>query len=153
MYTKLSTILASAIAVSAAPHAQVPRGDALQPWQITTLYTHTPSGRPGNDPHSTLNFTIHDPNVIPAGQTPTGQAIFPATSANCSLQYLKSADVPWGVEQPCTTDENTRDYSTWTFTINKPEEGTASASGNFDLSIKVCSRKSSQFVVRNINRR
>jgi hypothetical protein len=137
MYTKSFVALIAATAVSAAPAIKVARDD-LQPWQITKLSTHEPSGRPGNDPHSTLNFSISDPNTVPAGQSPTGQAVFPPTTAACSLQYLTAADVPWGVEQPCTTDDNTKTYSTWTFTITKPAEGTASATENFDLSVKVC---------------
>ncbi|KAF9728773.1 hypothetical protein PMIN06_006152 [Paraphaeosphaeria minitans] len=133
MYSKSFVALIAATAVSAAPAMKVARGD-LQPWQITQLYTHTPSGRPGNDPHSTLNITIADPNTIPAGPSPTGQAVFPPTSANCSLQYLTNDDVPWGVEQPCTTDDNTKAYSTWSFTINKPADGgSAYASEKFDL--------------------
>ncbi|KAK7183896.1 hypothetical protein PSPO01_09918 [Paraphaeosphaeria sporulosa] len=135
MYFKSFVALIAASAVSAAPAIKLARN--VQPWQITRLYTHTPSGRPGNDPHSTLNITITDPNTIPAGQSPTGQAVFPPTSANCSLQYLTNEDVPWGVEQSCTTDDNTKAYSTWIFTINKPAEGAAYASENFDLSFKL----------------
>lgn len=134
MNTKSFLALLVATTISAAPTLMVTRDDDLQPWQITRLNTHTPSGRPGNDPHSTLNVTIQDPNVIPAGQTPTGEAVFPASNATCSLQYLTSADVPWGVEQPCTS---TSTYSTWTFTLNKPEDGDANAAENFDLAFKV----------------
>ncbi|KAF1966520.1 hypothetical protein BU23DRAFT_560101 [Bimuria novae-zelandiae CBS 107.79] len=137
MYTKSFIAVLAATAVSAAPVVNVVREDNLQPWQIMQLLTHTPSGRPGNNLHSTLNITIHDPNVIPAAQSPTDQAVFPATTATCSLQYLTSADVPWGVQQPCTMDDNTKAYSTWVFTINKPAEGTPDASTNFDLSFKL----------------
>ncbi|KAL5374568.1 hypothetical protein DPSP01_011847 [Paraphaeosphaeria sporulosa] len=114
MYFKSFVALIAASAVSAAPAIKLARN--VQPWQITRLYTHTPSGRPGNDPHSTLNITITDPNTIP---------------------YLTNEDVPWGVEQSCTTDDNTKAYSTWIFTINKPAEGAAYASENFDLSFKL----------------
>ncbi|KAL1610102.1 hypothetical protein SLS60_001767 [Paraconiothyrium brasiliense] len=134
MLTKAIVALFAAAAVSAAPANKAARDD-LQPWQITRLYTHTPSGNPGNDPHSILNFTISDPNTIPAGQTPTGQVVFPPTTAICSLQYLTSASAPWGVEQPCTTDNSTNAYSTWTFTLNYPNGGEAST--NFDLVFKL----------------
>ncbi|KAF2439499.1 hypothetical protein P171DRAFT_436146 [Karstenula rhodostoma CBS 690.94] len=136
MYTKSFVALIAATAVSAAPAIKVTRDD-LQPWQITLLHTHSPSGRPGNDPHSTINVTIADPNTIPAGQSPTGQAVFAPTSAKCSLQFLTSDDVPWGVEQPCTTDNSTKASSTWTFTINKPAEDKYYPTENFDLSFKL----------------
>lgn len=131
MYTKSFIALIAATAVSAAPVANG-TSDALQPWQITILNTHQPSGRPGNDPHSTINVTIGDPNTITSGQ-----AVFPPTSAKCSLQFLTSADVPWGVEQPCTTDDDSKAYSTWTFTINKPAEEKWFPTENFDLAFKV----------------
>jgi hypothetical protein len=136
MCTKSFIALIAATAVFAAPTTKLARDD-LQPWQITRLYTHSPSGRPGNNPYSTLNFTISDPNTVTAGQSPTGQAVFPPTTAACSLQFLTSADVPWGVAQPCTTDDNTKAYSTWTFTVTKPAGGSPYATENFDLSIKV----------------
>ncbi|KAJ4299094.1 hypothetical protein N0V90_004338 [Kalmusia sp. IMI 367209] len=137
MFTKAFIVLIAVAAVSAAPTAKAARDD-LQPWKITQLFTHSPSGRPGNDPHSTLNVTIQDPNAIPATQSLTGQAVFPPTSARCTAQWLSSEGVPWGVEQPCTTDENTTDYSTWTFTVNKPDgEADPSATENFNLEFKL----------------
>lgn len=122
MYAKSFIALIAASAVSAAPAFHIARDD-LRPWQITYLNTHSPSGRPGNDPHSTLNFTIADPN------TPT--------SASCSLQYLTASDVPFGIEQPCTTHDSTKDQSTWTFKIIKSEGASPYVTENFSLTIQV----------------
>jgi hypothetical protein len=98
-----------------------------------SLTTHSPSGRPGNDPHSFLNATISDPNTIPAGQAPTGTAVFPPSTAQCNIQWL-SGETPWGVEQPCTSSTT---YSTWTVTLTEPTEGVGSGTSNFGLQFKL----------------
>jgi hypothetical protein len=84
------------------------------------LRTHSPSGRPGNDLHLYLNTTIQEPNTIPAGQSPTGTAVFPPSSANCSAQWLNSNDVPWDMSLPCSSSSQ---FSTWTMTMKKPQGG------------------------------
>ncbi|KAF2787451.1 hypothetical protein K505DRAFT_421767 [Melanomma pulvis-pyrius CBS 109.77] len=124
MFSKAIIAILAASAVSAAPAA------VLQPWEITTLYTHSPSGRPGNDPHSTLNATINDPNTLPITQTPTGTAVFPPSTANCSAQWLTEADVPWNVAQPCTAI----DYGTWTMTM-VPGSGDAGTGATTDFGL------------------
>ena len=97
-----------------------------------SLSTFSPSGRPGSSPYSTLNVTISDPNTVPAGQTPTGTAVFPPSTGTCGVAFT-GASVPWGVEQPCTSDS---EYTTWTVTLNEPASGTASGTTNFVLSFK-----------------
>ncbi|PSN75261.1 hypothetical protein BS50DRAFT_567961 [Corynespora cassiicola Philippines] len=121
----LTTILASAFAAPAANSRQA----GLEPWQVTSLSTHSPSGRPGNNPHSTLNVTIHDPNTIAVTQTPTGTAVFPPSTANCSAQWLTAEDVPWGVEQPCSEI----DHGYWTFKMTGGESGTTDFGLEFKL--------------------
>lgn len=137
MFAQSFITLIAASAAFAAPTTKLARDD-LKPWQITSFITHEPSGRPGNDPHSYLRFSIEDPNTITAAQTPTGQAVFPPTSAECSLQWLTNDDVAWGVEQPCVTEGNTTNYSTWTFTINKTGDEQSDAATDFNLAFKVC---------------
>lgn len=119
MYINSFVALLAATAVSAAPTANVARDDGN--WEITHLYTHTPSGRPGNSPYSTVNTSIQDT---------TGSSI-----GNCYLQYIDQ-DAPWGVEQPCTTEGSN---STWAFTVNYPPAGSGNvdASTNFNLTFKV----------------
>ncbi|KAF2463800.1 cell death in tomato 1 [Lindgomyces ingoldianus] len=123
-------VLIAATTVSAAPTIKIARDD-LQPWELQRLYTHSPSGRPGNDPHSTLNVTIHDPNTIYVADTPTGAAEFPPSTANCSAQWLTQDDVPWGIEQPCTDI----DYGYWTMTM--VEGSGEGATEDFGLEFKL----------------
>ncbi|KAF2193901.1 cell death in tomato 1 [Zopfia rhizophila CBS 207.26] len=119
-------------AVAAAPTAPVERQEQeLQPWQIRPLYTHSPSGRLGNDPHSTLNFTIHDPNTIRLQPGIRGWAVLPPVTVNCSAQWLTNEDVPWGVGIPCTAV----DYGTWTFTM-VPGSGEAGYGATTDFGLE-----------------
>ena len=119
MFIKPFVALLAAITASAAPAANVARDDGK--WEITQLYTHTPSGRPGNSPYSYVNTTIQDATA--------------SSISNCYLQYI-DRDAPWGVEQPCTTEGGN---STWAFTLNYPTSGNADASTNFNLEFKVWS--------------
>ncbi|CAG8981878.1 hypothetical protein HYALB_00014009 [Hymenoscyphus albidus] len=126
-------LFAVTIAASPAINIKTPRDD-LQPWQITTLYTHSPSGRPGNDLHLTLNATIVDLNTLPVAQTPTGTAVFPSSTANCSAQWLSRDDIPLGVEIPCTPIR----FGHWTMKLlpGDGETGTG-ATTNFGLEFKL----------------
>ncbi|ORY02656.1 hypothetical protein BCR34DRAFT_617990 [Clohesyomyces aquaticus] len=135
MLTNVFTLaLLAATSISASPTPNLPR-DTLQPWELQRLYTHSPSGRPGNDPHLTLNATIHDPNTIPLRQTSTGTAVFPPSTANCSAQWLTKDDVPWNLEQPCTSI----DYGVWTMKMVRPEggDGEFGATEDFGLEFKL----------------
>ncbi|KAF2713504.1 hypothetical protein K504DRAFT_487897 [Pleomassaria siparia CBS 279.74] len=125
-------VLVATAAVSAAPAA------TLQSWQITSLSTHSPSGRPGNDPHSTLNVTISDPNTIPIKNAP-GNAVFPPSTASCSAQWLTEADVPYNVVLPCTSTE----YGTWTMEV-LPGDGADGygATKDFGLQFKLVDKAS-----------
>ncbi|KAF2656368.1 hypothetical protein K491DRAFT_656687 [Lophiostoma macrostomum CBS 122681] len=132
MYTAALLTTLAATAVSA---AVLPGRAALENWEVTALGTHSPSGRPGNDPHLFINATINDPNTIPAGEQPTGTAVFPPSTAQCNIEWL-SGETPWGVEQPCTSSTT---YSTWTVTLEKPSNasGTPSGTENFALQFKL----------------
>ncbi|KAK4154922.1 hypothetical protein C8A00DRAFT_32280 [Chaetomidium leptoderma] len=66
----------------------------LQPWQITTLSTHSPSGYPANHPYSSLRFSITDPNTITLGATHFGDAAFAPSQANCSVWWLGPTENP-----------------------------------------------------------
>lgn len=123
MLFKSLLIITGMASASAAPIAQ-----SLQPWQLTALGTFSPSGRPGSSPYSTMNATIQDPNTIPVAQTPTGQAAFPPSSANCSAQWTTSP--PWGKSIACSSDST---FSHWSFTINRGTSGTT----NFTLEFKL----------------
>ncbi|KAL8641705.1 MAG: hypothetical protein Q9226_008601 [Calogaya cf. arnoldii] len=82
----------------------------LNPFSLPEIYTFSPSGRPGNSPYSTLNFTITDPN---AKGKPT---------TKCSTQYINVAEIPTG-EIPC-------EDPTFTFRITEPP-----SNGAFTLAI------------------
>ncbi|KAF2200287.1 hypothetical protein GQ43DRAFT_350607, partial [Delitschia confertaspora ATCC 74209] len=106
--------------------------DTLQPWEIIHLYTHSPSGRPGNSPYLTLNVTISDPNTLPITQTPTGTAIFPPSSVNCSAEWLEHP--PIGQEIECTAS----DYAKWTMTMTPgTDENGYGSTQEFGLEFKL----------------
>lgn len=71
----------------------------LLPWQITGLSTHSPLGRPGNSPYSSLFVAITDPNTIPfpAPASFQGPAIsLDPISANCSVKWNAYSEQPFG---------------------------------------------------------
>jgi hypothetical protein len=93
-------LLASAFAL--APRSAVPSTSTdaklsarasnatLQPWEITNLYTHSPSGRPGSPIYSYLGFTVTDANEIDAGPiaSPPGEiGQYPNSSADCTAEF------------------------------------------------------------------
>jgi len=43
------------------------RQNTLQEWQVTSVNSHTPSGRPGSYPWSTITANITDPNALNLG--------------------------------------------------------------------------------------
>jgi hypothetical protein len=61
----LAAVLAFTASVAATPLSA--RADALKDWQVTSVGTGTPSGRPGSYPWSTLHANITDPNLIDLG--------------------------------------------------------------------------------------
>ncbi len=69
-FTTFSTLLA----LSAFPLSTL--AQPYNPWELPRLGTHASSGRPGNDPNSTITFTWNDPNT--------------ATSASCFASFLPS---------------------------------------------------------------
>lgn len=87
----------------------------LAPWQLTTLNTHVPSGRPGNSPYTTLNFSI--------------TSTTPASAASCSAQWIGAAEFPVGVDTPCTTSGE-GGAGEWSFAIT-------GGSGASDFELKV----------------
>ncbi|KAH7119652.1 hypothetical protein B0J11DRAFT_582166 [Dendryphion nanum] len=133
--TQIIALLTAASTVAALPQrpgiGERP-ADKIYPWQISTLYTHSPSGRPGNDPHSTLNFTINDYSTIVIGGTPTGWAVWGPSTANCSAQWLTSADVPYDTPINCSETLN----SQWSFKL-LPGTGEAGYGATTDFNLEI----------------
>ena len=95
----------------------------LQPWQVTSLSTFSPSGRPGSSPYSIINLTITDPNTINAGPAHRGTAIFPPTTANCSTYWdtWSETETPYNKTNACSEVQ----YGYWTFEMRETS-GTSS---------------------------
>ncbi|CAI6331833.1 unnamed protein product [Periconia digitata] len=104
-------------------NSTAPDASALTPWQITSLNTHSPSGRPGNDPHSTLNFSIADT----------------ASTAKCSAQWIQSEGVPSGEEQVCETESG---EGSWSFEFI----GDSGRASSFEMSVKLVDAEGKTFV-------
>ncbi|KAF2116633.1 hypothetical protein BDV96DRAFT_491151 [Lophiotrema nucula] len=89
--TAIFSVLAAASIASGAP---AKRQDTLQPWQVTSFGVHTPSGRPGSYPWSTITANITDPNALTLGTTPEGDAVtVPAgnTAVNCVAKWFSTS--------------------------------------------------------------
>ncbi|GAB1319966.1 hypothetical protein MFIFM68171_10176 [Madurella fahalii] len=98
----LATLLHSTLA---SPLFSLSNTTDPKPWLITTLSTHTSSGRPGNTPYSYLFVSITDPNTISLGRTRFGDATFPPSTANCTLRWNAfsndTAEDPFYHSIPC----------------------------------------------------
>jgi hypothetical protein len=131
--TIATTILAFA-ASSAFAAPVVERQAALQPWQVNTVSSFNPSGRPGQYPWSSIRVELTDPNEIQLGTSPDGQAVtLPAgnTALNCEAKYFTSGTpLTFGHRWPCDNDGKGEGY--WYFEVN---QASGSSSGNFDLKI------------------
>lgn len=110
---------------------------SLEPWLITALSTHSPSGYPANHPYSRLFVTIADPNTITLGSTHFGDAAFPQSTANCTIRWLGVG----GAEDPRDGDGwinpcSETDSGKWSVQILKPAaetERNGSATTDFVL--------------------
>lgn len=103
----------------------------LRPWEITAVYTHTPSGYPANHPYSWVGFSVSDPNDIVVGQTHFGPAEFSGSATNCSVRYLGYGhDDPRGKTYPCAASTSLNDI--WSFEILKESY---SVTTNFTLRV------------------
>ncbi|OIW30170.1 hypothetical protein CONLIGDRAFT_576629 [Coniochaeta ligniaria NRRL 30616] len=103
--------------------------DAPAPWEISSLSTFSPSGRPGSSPYSILNITISDPNTILAGPSPTGPAVFPPSTAICNTSFVGTAP-PYNQILNCSEVQ----YGSWTFEILEANNTSyPSATTNFDV--------------------
>ena len=113
--------------LSLATAATIGPNDTPAPWEISSLRTFSPSGRPGSSPYSILNITITDPNTTAAGPAPRGTAIFTPTTAVCNATYVGDAP-PWGQSLNCSATS----YGYWAFEMLQPAEN-PSATTNFDV--------------------
>lgn len=89
----------------------------LQPWEITDLWTHNPSGFPNNHPYWSIGFSVNNPNHIVVGQTHFGPAEFWPSATNCSVYFTNYNDTPQGKTIACA--ESTSYGDLWWFEITK----------------------------------
>ncbi|EAQ88764.1 predicted protein [Chaetomium globosum CBS 148.51] len=118
--------------------ALTPPPAILTPWQITSLGTHSPSGRPAGHPYSQLAFSIHDPNTITVGTTPYGNATFPPLSANCTVVWMSYGPDPREEGLVTACDDGGQLKGRWTFEVLEGEgEGGGSATADFGLRVRL----------------
>ncbi|KAB5545758.1 hypothetical protein GE09DRAFT_218451 [Coniochaeta sp. 2T2.1] len=127
MFTNpILTALTGLLSLSSA--ALIGPNDTPAPWEISSISTFSPSGRPGSSPYSIVNITITDPNDIAAG--PSGMATFPPSTAICNASFVGS-DPPYNKVIDCSETE----YGSWTFEMleSSNTSGWQSATTNFDV--------------------
>jgi hypothetical protein len=133
--------------------AASPTGEANDhhpaPWQVTSLSTFSPSGRPGSSPYCIVNITITDPDtpfshLLPSDpQTPSVEPLaFHPSTAICNVSFVGN-DPPYNRVINCTeTGPETAAVgnplgSIWTFEMVKVDNTTAesypSPTTNFDV--------------------
>jgi hypothetical protein len=103
------------------------------PWQITAVRAGAPSGRPGNNPNSSLSITINEPNTIRIQQAPSGYAGFLPYNTTCSWAWEGAVNFPYGVETLCSPVDST--FGNFTMTLSKGSGG-FSPQGDFVVNIK-----------------
>ena len=96
---------------------------ALKPWEITSLNTFSPSGRPGGSPWSVINITISDPN---------DPAVLPAI---CVGKWTFD-ESPYGIVNNCSDVPGGR----WTFATLKSDNA-ESASPTTDFKLRFALKK------------
>lgn len=119
------TALAGLISVAG---ALIGPSDTLAPWEVSSLSTFSPSGRPGSSPYSIVNITITDPNTILAGPSPTGPAAFMPSTAICNTSFVGSAP-PYNQVLNCSEVQ----HDSWTFEMLEANTTYPSATTNFDV--------------------
>lgn len=103
--------------------------DTPEPWEVSSAWTFSPSGRPGSSPYSTVNVTITDPNTVLAGPAPRGSAIFVPTTTVCNASFTPST-LPYNKVYNCSEVQ----YGYWTFEMLEANNTQyASATTNFDV--------------------
>lgn len=115
----------------------------LLPWQITGLSTHSPSGRPGNSPYSSLFVALTDPNTIPfsAPASFQGPAIsLDPISANCSVKWNAYSEQPFGWVTPCA--DVAPASGRWTVEMVKGNATAEGASATRDFRVRVVLERS-----------
>jgi len=99
-------VLLRYVAVAILPLTVVAQNGKLYPWEVSVLNTHAPSSRPGSSPAASLDLKISDPNTLIAGKNAAGEDVeFPASSANCSVQWNSVGEEPFGWVTPCESSE------------------------------------------------
>ena len=101
---------------------------ALQPWEISSLNTFSPSGRPGSSPWSVINITISDPS-----DTTVSPAI-------CIGKWTFD-EPPYGLVNNCSDVSGGR----WTFVMLKSNNDGASPTTDFKLRF-VLNKAGAEFV-------
>ncbi|KAF2740958.1 hypothetical protein EJ04DRAFT_111426 [Polyplosphaeria fusca] len=130
MFTKsaLLSFLAVASIASAAPTEK--RAD-LQPWQITSAGSFSPSGRPGSYPWLTITSNITDPNEITLGKSESdgSDVTVPAgnVGGNCQAKWLMGTS-PLDHAWPCDPSGD----GWWIMEVVKGDNGDFSTT-NFGL--------------------
>ncbi|KAH9904084.1 hypothetical protein F4778DRAFT_733894 [Xylariomycetidae sp. FL2044] len=124
--------------------------DPPQPWEVTSLGTYSPSGRPGEaNRDAFIRLSITDPNdLVPAGQTAGADGgayyyTFNSSAANCTVAWPNGRSDPYDKMLSCDVAEGDPVTNNWTFevlratqkndTTGGSPQPAASPTTNFDI--------------------
>ncbi|KAG9185469.1 hypothetical protein G6011_08013 [Alternaria panax] len=127
--TVLTAVLALASSAAASPLAA--RQSTLQDFQVSSVVSYSPSGRPGSYPWAQITAEVTDPNEINLGAASSGgsNVTVPAGSQglNCIAKWYTRGESPLDRTWPC--DATPKGY----WVMNVLAGSGSFAAGNFNL--------------------
>jgi len=117
----ITTFILLASSTIAAPLES--RQSTLNPWQLDSLSTFSPSGRPGNYPWLTITASLTDPNTVNLGTSPNDNSTVTVPSGaqalNCEAKWIYG-EKPFGRSWPC--DNSGLAQGWWTLEIEETDD-------------------------------
>ncbi|KAI8961498.1 hypothetical protein F5Y11DRAFT_325994 [Daldinia sp. FL1419] len=96
----------------------------LKPWEVSSFYARSPRVGPYGTNATTLEITISNPSLIPAGRAPHasggGYIVFSNSTAHCLTHWKFDDRTPYGnTKDVCTAQQSGGTRADWNITINE----------------------------------
>ncbi|KAI1138495.1 hypothetical protein F5Y05DRAFT_384253 [Hypoxylon sp. FL0543] len=96
----------------------------LKPWEISSLRAYNPAKSPYDANATSLELTIANPYLIPAGPAPHasggGYVAFDKSTANCDVHWKEDSQTPYGnLKDTCNSTQTSSTRAEWNITINQ----------------------------------
>ncbi|KAI4864033.1 hypothetical protein F4820DRAFT_352454 [Hypoxylon rubiginosum] len=126
----LSSGLLSQSSLALSKDPPLPPWYPLKPWEITKLHAYNPRDAPYGTNATSLEITIANPSLIPAGPAPHasggGYVAFASSTANCVVHWKEDDQTPYGyTKATCDSKTNDATQSEWNITIQEIQDNPA----------------------------